>query len=47
MESKADKAKMAEAEGTEERENTKREEENFRKPMVEEEMEIARIIEEK
>ena len=47
MESKADKAKMAEAEGTEEREDTKREEGNFRKPMVEEEMEIARIIEKK
>jgi len=47
MESKADRAKMAEAEGTEEREDTKREEGNSRKPMVEEEMEIARIIEEK
>ena len=38
MESKADKAKMAEAEETEEREDTKREEGNFRKPMVVEEM---------
>ena len=49
MEDKVDKARMAKAEGerTEERKYTKRKKKQFRKPTVEKEIKIARMIEEK
>jgi len=49
VEDKADEARMAEAEaeGIEERKDAKKKKKEFRKPTVKEEMEIARMIEEK
>ena len=47
MENKANKARMVETEGKGTEKKTKREKKEFRKPMVEKGMKIARIVEEK